>query len=284
MWECSLLHDDFAGGETSALAPWRMGQSAELDEEKDGLHFPGGELVNFTLPPLEMPGAFISRMKHNSAATSKLMNFKKGTTTLAFRFQGGIMVACDSRASQGAYIASQTVRKIIEINDYLLGTMAGGAADCSFWERYLGKLCRIHELRNGQRISVAHASKLLAAIFYNYAGYGLSCGTMIAGYDTKKNQTGLYMVDDSGMRTKGDLYSVGSGSLFAYGVLDTHYKWDLSVADAKELAQRAILQATHRDGASGGVVRVYHVHEKGWTKLEEGADVADLYPHYYPNN
>ena len=31
---------------------------------------------------------------------------------------------------------------MIEINPYLLGTMAGGAADCSFWERDLGRECR----------------------------------------------------------------------------------------------------------------------------------------------
>lgn len=34
--------------------------------------------------------------------------------------------------------ASQTVKKVIEINRYLLGTMAGGAADCQFWQRNLG--------------------------------------------------------------------------------------------------------------------------------------------------
>lgn len=51
-----------------------------------------------------------------------------GTTTLAFRFQGGIIVATDSRATAGSWIASQTVKKVIEINDKLLGTMAGGAA------------------------------------------------------------------------------------------------------------------------------------------------------------
>jgi len=48
----------------------------------------------------------------------------------------------------GAYIASQTVKKVIEINPFLLGTMAGGAADCSFWERNLGMQCRMYELRN----------------------------------------------------------------------------------------------------------------------------------------
>merc|ERR1712065_82057 len=85
--------------------------------------------------------------------TNKL-NLDKGTTTLAFVFQGGVIVAVDSRASQGPYIASQTVQKVIEINPYLLGTMAGGAADCQFWERELGRRCRLYELRNKERISV----------------------------------------------------------------------------------------------------------------------------------
>ena len=61
-----------------------------------------------------------------------------GTTTLGFIFEGGVIIAVDSRASQGPYISSQTVKKVIEINPYLLGTMAGGAADCQFWQRNLG--------------------------------------------------------------------------------------------------------------------------------------------------
>lgn len=39
--------------------------------------------------------------------------------------------------------------------------MAGGAADCYYWERDLGRQCRLYELRNKERISVAAASKLL---------------------------------------------------------------------------------------------------------------------------
>lgn len=99
---------------------------------------------------------------------------KHGTTTLAFRFNHGIIVAVDSRATAGSYIASQTVKKVIEINPYLLGTMAGGAADCSYWERYLGQQCRLYELKNKERISVAAASKILSNIVYSYKGMGLS--------------------------------------------------------------------------------------------------------------
>jgi len=35
-----------------------------------------------------------------------------------------------------------------------------------------------------------------------------------------KQGPALFYVDDSGQRLKGDLFSVGSGSTFAYGVLD----------------------------------------------------------------
>ncbi|KAH9326749.1 hypothetical protein KI387_006927, partial [Taxus chinensis] len=71
-------------------------------------------------------------------AAVQMVKPAKGTTTLAFIFKEGIIVAADSRASMGGYISSQSVKKIIEINPYLLGTMAGGAADCQFWHRNLG--------------------------------------------------------------------------------------------------------------------------------------------------
>ncbi|XP_044489509.1 proteasome subunit beta type-5-B-like [Mangifera indica] len=203
----------------------------------------------------------------------------KGTTTLAFIFKEGVMVAADSRASMGGYISSQSVKKIIEINPYMLGTMAGGAADCQFWHRNLGIKCRLHELANKRRISVTGASKLLANILYSYRGMGLSVGTMIAGWD--ETGPGLYYVDSEGGRLKGTRFSVGSGSPYAYGVLDSGYKYDLSVEEAAELARRAIYHATFRDGASGGVASVYHVGPNGWKKLS-GDDVGELYYKYNP--
>ncbi len=52
-------------------------------------------------------------------------------------------------------------------------------------------------------------------------------GTMVAGWDL--NGPGLYYVDSDGQRTKGQRFSVGSGSLYAYGVLDQGYKWCAAV-------------------------------------------------------
>ena len=211
------------------------------------------------------------------AAVPKL-NLKKGTTTLGFKYKGGIILSVDSRASSGQYIASQTVQKVLEINDRLLGTMAGGAADCQYWERILGMECRLWELRNGIKITVSAASKILASITYSYRHRGLSMGTMVAGWD---HVTGadLYYVDDQGMRLRHNLFSVGSGSIYAYGVLDSGYRWDMTDEEAADLGRRAIFHATYRDGGSGGLISVYHIHKDGWTKISKD-DQTLLHPRY----
>lgn len=141
-------------------------------------------LLNLNLQPMESLGTCLT----DDAGSDLPMNFDHGTTTLGFKYKGGVILACDSRATGGAYIGSGTVKKIIPINKFLLGTMAGGAADCTYWERVLSKQCRLYELRNRERISVAAASKLLSNICYNYKGMGLSMGVMIAGYDKRVSE------------------------------------------------------------------------------------------------
>lgn len=237
-----------------------LGQQEVRDEAAAAL----SEVPALTVPAVDNPSTFLRDVFANTADKDRF-RFAHGTTTLAFKFQGGIIVAVDSRASMGSYIGSGTVKKIIEINPFLLGTMAGGAADCSFWERDLGRRCKLYELRNKERISVAAASKLLANTVYHYKGMGLSMGTMICGWD--KTGPALYYVDSDGTRLAGNMFSVGSGSTFAYGVLDQGYRYDLPVAEAIELGKRSIFHATHRDAASGGVINVYHVKENGWEKI-----------------
>lgn len=210
------------------------------------------------------------------------INFDKGTTTAAFLYKNGIVVCADSRATGGQYIGSQNVRKIIEINRYLLGTMAGGAADCTYWERLLSERCRLHELRNREPISVAAASKLLTNMLYNYKGMGLSLGVMICGWDHKKGPK-IYMVDDSGHRLPGNMFSVGSGSVYAYGVLDKGYKFDMTDEEAYDLGRRAIYHATHRDSASGGVVRVATIQKDGWRWISQD-DMPILHDRYVAEN
>lgn len=91
--------------------------------------------------------------------------------------------------------------------------------------------------------------------------------------------SGLYYVDSEGNRVCGDLFAVGSGSMYAYGVMDSGLRQDLSVDEACELGRRAIYQATYRDAYSGGQVNLYHVHSEGWTRVSQ-EDVLMLHQKY----
>uniref|UniRef100_A0A8C2SG82 Proteasome subunit beta type-8 n=1 Tax=Capra hircus TaxID=9925 RepID=A0A8C2SG82_CAPHI len=223
-----------------------------------------------------LPTEFFRSLGGNGESNVQI-EMAHGTTTLAFKFQHGVIVAVDSRASAGNYISTLKVNKVIEINPYLLGTMSGCAADCQYWERLLAKECRLYYLRNGERISVSAASKLLSNMMCQYRGMGLSMGSMICGWD--KKGPGLYYVDHNGTRLSGSMFSTGSGNSHAYGVMDSGYRPDLSIEEAYDLGRRAIVHATHRDSYSGGVVNMYHMKEDGWVKVES-TDVSDLMHQY----
>ena len=169
-----------------------------------------------------------------------------------------------------------------ETHKLVCATMAGGAADCAFWERNLGTQCRMFELRNKRRVSVAAASKMLANTMYQYRGRGLSMGTMVCGWDESGPQ--LYYVDDDGTRLKGDAFCVGSGSTYAYGVIDSHLRADLTVEEAIDLGRRAIAGAAHRDAYSGGWNNLYHMKATGWEFIG-AVDTNDLYyEHVHPSH
>jgi len=194
-----------------------------------------------------------------------VLRINHGTTTLAFICRSGIIISVDSRASIGNFIGSPSVKKIIEINSYLLGTMAGGAADCFFWERNLSSLCKLYETKNHSKVSVSGASKMLINSIFKYRNSGISMGTMIIGWDI--NGPSIYYIDSEGNRIKVTMVAVGSGSTFAYGILDSGYKWDLELEEACELSRRAIFEASCRDSFSGGNINTYIVRKNGWIKL-----------------
>ena len=85
---------------------------------------------SIALPPISTPQEFLRAHTDDSKNPDCKIKIAHGTTTLAFRFQGGIVVAVDSRATAGSWIASQTVKKVIEINGWwccrlsILGNMA----------------------------------------------------------------------------------------------------------------------------------------------------------------
>ena len=217
---------------------------------------------------LNIRGGDFEEGEHKASAVPPL-EFAHGTTTISFIFQGGIVAAVDSRASLGSFVGSKTTQKVLPVNSHILGTMAGGAADCMFWIRKLKSMALLHELEEGTRMSVARASRLLSSALYQNRALGLSVGTMIMGFD-EDGPPHIYYVDNTGVRIEGGLFAVGSGGTFALGILDNvdnERRHAMTEDEAINLGIKAIRHATFRDAYSGGFINVFVITKDGWKKV-----------------
>ena len=219
-----------------------------------------------------------------SAPGAPPLQVMHGTTTISFTFKDGIICAVDSRASMGNYVGSKTTQKVLPVSKTILGTMAGGAADCTYFLRWLRSKAALHELEYGVPMSVARASRLLSNALYENKQLQLSVGTMIMGFDHMigEEKGTIYYVDNTGLRVKGDLFAVGSGSTFAISILDTIPKKEresMKEEDAVSFAISAIRHATYRDAYSGGYIGVYVIKPNEWKKVfsEDLAMASDFY-------
>uniref|UniRef100_A0A3Q2PPN2 Proteasome subunit beta n=1 Tax=Fundulus heteroclitus TaxID=8078 RepID=A0A3Q2PPN2_FUNHE len=180
-----------------------------------------------------------------------------GTTTLGFVFQGGVIAAADTRASAGGLVACPAVHKITPIHSHLVVTSSGSGADCMLWERILTREIRLYELRHKRRLSIRGSAKLLSLMLHPFKGTDVS----------PSSGPRLVYVCSDGARLQGDVISVGSGSPYAYGVLDGGLSWSLSKEEAVSLAREAVFRATHRDAYSGNNVDLFHVTAQGWSTV-----------------
>ncbi|KAH8298526.1 hypothetical protein KR044_009491 [Drosophila immigrans] len=261
---CGLNKFGFMKGFDAQVKDWDLQQ----------LHVATSNLRNpyrLMAPPFENPAVNLPKILQ---LCNIRMEFDHGTTTLGFKYQGGVILCADSRATSGQYIGSQSMKKVVELTNYMLGTLAGGAADCVYWDRVLARECRLHELRYKCRMPVDAAARIMCNISTQYKGMGLAMGMMLAGCDDEGCK--LIYVDSEGMRSHGSVFSVGSGSPFALGVLDTGYRFNLTDEEAYDLARRAIYHATSKDAYSGGIVRLYHINDKGWRNISN-TDCNDLH-------
>ncbi|XP_037314877.2 proteasome subunit beta type-11a [Pungitius pungitius] len=196
-----------------------------------------------------------------------------GTTTLGFIFQGGVIAAADTRASAGGLVACPAVHKITPIHSHLVVTSSGSGADCMLWERILAREIRLYQLRHRHRLSIRGTAKLLSFMLHPFKGTELCVALTLCGWDEETGNAKcavsgprLIYVCSDGARLQGDVFSVGSGSPYAYGVLDGGLRWSLSKEEAVSLAREAVFRATHRDAYSGNNVDLFHITALGWSQ------------------
>jgi proteasome beta subunit len=200
----------------------------------------------------------------------------KGTTTVAAVCNDGVIMATDTRATMGSYVASKHAKKVYQITDQLAMTIAGGVAAAQRVVDILKVNAKLYNLEKGRPMPVAAAAMLVSNILFSNREVGapLPIQALIGGVDLTGPH--VYNLDPYGSLTEEKMVSTGSGSPFAYGVLEDRYKEGSTVAEMAPIVVKAVDSAMKRDVASGDNFDVAVITSDGFKELSEEEKIALL--------
>jgi len=191
---------------------------------------------------------------------------KTGTTTVGIVCKDGIVLAADRRATAGSMIVDKKAQKVFKINNSMALTTAGGVSDIQLLVKLLKAELALKSVRTEREPNVKEAVNLLAGMVYsNIRKMSMIPGVshfLFGGFDSEGFH--LYDVYPDGSLSKNDEFiSSGSGSVMAYGVLETLYKSDIRTEEGIKLAVKCLNAALQRDSASGNGIDIMAITKEG---------------------
>jgi proteasome beta subunit len=191
----------------------------------------------------------------------------KGTTTIGIVAKDGVVLATERRATAGTMIANKSTNQLFKIDQNIGMTVAGLVGDAQVLGRYLRAEVALYRLRRSAPLSTEGAATLLANILSGNRMFPYYAWLILGGVDGKGGH--VYSVDPAGGSIEDRYVSVGSGSTFAYGVLEEVYSRDITVTDGVDLALRGLTVAMKRDSASGDGYIVHTITSKEYREFSE---------------
>jgi proteasome beta subunit len=197
---------------------------------------------------------------------------KTGTTTVGLVCKDGVIMGADMRATMGHLISHKETQKLFKIDDHMGFTIAGLVGDAQVLARWLTAEVELYKVKRNTPMSIKAASTLLANIMNQRKFAPFYVQLLVGGVDEEGNH--MYSLDAAGGSIPDKFVTTGSGSVFVYGVLEDHYKDNMSIEDGLDLAVRGITAAMKRDSASGDGMMVASITKKGGFTLLSREDVA----------
>ena len=192
-------------------------------------------------------------------------NTKHGTTTVGLKCSDGVILASESRATMGNLIANKETPKIFPIQDHIWITTAGSVADAQKLVRFMQVETNLYQIERDHSMKVDAAVSLLSNILHGNKWFPYWVQLLVGGYDSEPR---LYSLDAVGSALEEKVVSTGSGSPFAYGLLEAQYKEGASVDENISVAARAIKSAVERDAFSGNGINIVAITKSGYTRID----------------
>jgi len=204
-----------------------------------------------------------------------------GTTIVALKFPGGVVMAGDRRATQGNMIASRDVQKVHITDDYTATGIAGTAAIAVEFARLYAVELEHYEKTEGVPLTFRGKVNRLATMVRGNLGaalQGFVALPLLAGYDLDDRNpdaagrivsfdaAGGWNIEEEGYQ------SVGSGSIFAKSSMKKLYSQVTDADSALKVAVEALYDAADDDSATGGPDLVRGIYPTAVVLRVEGAE------------
>ncbi|MDF2830517.1 MAG: proteasome, beta subunit, bacterial type [Mycobacterium sp.] len=204
-----------------------------------------------------------------------------GTTIVALKFPGGVLIAGDRRSTQGNMIAGRDVQKVYVTDDYTATGIAGTAAIAVEFARLYAVELEHYEKLEGVPLTFAGKVNRLAIMVRGNLGaalQGFIALPLLVGFDLDDKEpaaAGRIVSFDAagGWNVEVEGYqSVGSGSIFAKSSIKKLYSRVTDAESALRVAVEALYDAADDDSATGGPDLVRGIYP---TAVVIGADGAE---------
>lgn len=217
--------------------------------------------------PHELPGA----PGGDLAQTASLVH---ATTVVAVRFDSGVVMAGDRRATEGFAIANRRIEKVFPADAHSGVSIAGAAGPAMEMVRLFQTELEHYEKIEGEPLTLeGKANRLSQLVRANLpaAMQGLAVVPLFAGFDLDHSRGRLFRFDVTGGRyEEADYHATGSGGVHARNWVKASWAEELSADAAIDLALRSLFAAADEDAATGGPDLVRRIFPNVATITAEG--------------
>merc|ERR1711972_1195824 len=189
---------------------------------------------------------------------------KSGTTICGVQLKDAVVLAADTRATEGPMVADKNCEKLHYIAKNIYCAGAGTAADLEHTTQLMESQMELLRMATGTQPRVCTVVRRLSSMLFKYQGY-VGCALVLGGGDVSGPH--LYQIYPHGSTDMLPFTTMGSGSLCAMSILESEYKEDMTVEQGKALVAKAIRAGIFNDLGSGGNVDVCVITKEGGTIL-----------------
>jgi len=179
-----------------------------------------------------------------------------GTTVVAIRYTGGVVLAGDRRATSGFTIASRRIEKVFPADDTSGVAIAGAAGPAVEMVRLFQTQLEHYEKIEGEGLSLEGKANQLALLVRTNlpaAMQGFVVVPLFAGYDVRRERGRVFSFDVTGGKYEElDFQANGSGGVHARNWIKAQWSETIDRDTCVDLALRSLFAAADEDAATGG--------------------------------